>query len=335
MAFPSLASAEDQVHLEHLQSEVTTLANTIARFEPVQLYAREELVDVARQRVAPNVQVVPSTAVDQLWIRDSGPTLVQDVARGHVAAIDFNFDYWGGKLPRTGDQTLASEIAADNGLVAVQARMVAEGGALEVAGDGTFLGVESCLINDNRNPGMTRGDVEAELSRLLGVSRFIWLKGVKDHELTDYHVDALARFATSTAEGAVVVLSKPGPHAPAPVAAAYEEARCALVGSIDATGRPLTVYDCQEPNLNNLRQPGDHDVVASYVNYYLVNGGLIMPRFGDDEPDEQAYALFQHLFPAREIVQVPLNALPRTGGGIHCATQQVPLFAYSVETKSR
>lgn len=325
MAFPSIASAEDQLHLERLQSEVTSLANIISRFEPVQLYARTELVNSARERVGPTV-TVKSATVDQLWIRDSGPTFVQDAVTGRLAAVDWNFSYWGGKLPPTGDQGLAGDISAQNNATAIHTALVAEGGALECDGDGTFLGAESCLLNDNRNPGVTKADIEAELHRLLGVSGFVWVKGLKGYEGTDYHVDALVRFAMP----GVVILSKPAANAPKATVAVYEQAHHALTSSTDARGRRLKVYDCEEPNLDILRRPGDEDVVASYANYYFVNGGVIMPKFGDDRADERAVELFQELFPTRQVVQVSLNALPRTGGGIHCATQQVPLLADAI-----
>ncbi|KAH0848620.1 hypothetical protein AYO21_02825 [Fonsecaea monophora] len=320
MAFPSRESAESTEHLEALQSEVTSIANTISRFEPVHLYAREELIPQAESMVSRNVSVKPAT-VSELWIRDSGPVFVQDMTTGRRAAVGFNFNYWGGKLPAIGDENVASQIAAHANEVSVSSKLTIEGGGIEHDGEGTFLGTESCIVNDNRNPGFSRSDVEAELTEKLGVTHFIWIPGVKDYDITDYHIDALARF---TSPG-VVLLSKPGPNAHPTAVDVYESARSILTSAKDAKGRSLKVHDCEEPDITLLGPPDQHnEVIGSYANYLLVNGGVIMPKFGQERQDIAAFELFKKLFPDREVVQVLINMLPRTGGGIHCATQQVP-----------
>lgn len=318
MAFPSIASADNEEHLEQLQTEVVNIANTIARFEPVHLYTREALVTAAKKRAESNVVVKTATA-DQLWMRDSGPTYVYDQNNKRVA-VNFNFNYWGKKLTPTGDEAISAQIAEQEQQRSVPSKLVTEGGAIEHDGQGTFLGTESSLINDNRNPGMTKADIEAELKVMLGVSHFIWIPGVKGHDITDYHIDILARFT----EPGVVVLSKPAPNSPDFTHRAYEEARDILTNSKDARGRSLTVHDVEEPDLTQLGTPDENnEVVASYVNYHLVNGAVILPKYGQEEIDNKAFNLMKKLFPSREVVQVLLNMLPRTGGGIHCATQQV------------
>jgi agmatine deiminase len=321
MAFPSMESAESREHLKALQSEVTNIANTISRFERVHLYASEKLISQARSMVSANVSVKPAT-VNELWVRDSGPVFVQDLATGERTALNFNFSYWGGKLPAIGDENVAAQIATHSSEPLVTSKLTLEGGGIEHDGEGTFLGTESCIINDNRNPGISKSDVEAELQDKLGVTHFIWIPGVKGYDITDYHIDALARFISP----GVVLLSKPSPNADSIAIDAYNSARSILTSANDAKGRALTVYDCEEPDTTQLGPPDKfNEVVASYANYLLVNGGVIMPKFGQEKQDSSALDLFRRLFPGREIVQVPINILPRTGGGIHCATQQVPV----------
>lgn len=320
MGFPSIESAESQEHLEALQSEVTSIANAISHFEHVHLYASDRLISQAKSMVNDNVYVKPAT-LNELWVRDSGPVFVRDLSTGKRTAVNFNFSYWGGKLPRIGDEKVAAQIASHANEATVTSKLTLEGGGIEHDGEGTFLGTESCIINDNRNPGMSKSDVEAELRDKLGVSHFIWIPGIKGFDITDYHIDALARF---TSPG-VVLLSKPSPNAESIVIDAYNSARSILTSARDAKGRALTVHDCEEPDTKLLGPPDKfNEVIGTYANYLLVNGGVIMPKFGQEKQDTSAFELFKKLFPGRQVVQVPLNILPRTGGGIHCSTQQVP-----------
>lgn len=320
MAFPSMESAESQEHLDALQSEVTNIANAISRFEPVHLYAGKDLIPHATSMVGHNVSVKPAT-VNELWIRDSGPVFVQDLSTGKRTAITFSFNYWGGKLPAIGDENVATQIAIHSSEPCVTSNLILEGGGIEHDGEGTFLGTESCIINDNRNPEISKSKAEAELRDKLGVTHFIWIPGIKGYDITDYHIDALARF---TSPG-VVLLSKPSRNADSVAIEAYESARSILKSATDAKGRTLTVHECEEPETALLGPPDKfNEVIATYANYLLVNGAVIMPRFGQEKQDAAAFELFKRLFPEREVVQVSLNILPRTGGGIHCATQQVP-----------
>jgi len=246
---------------------------------------------------------------------------VQELSTGRRTAVQFNFNYWGSKLPFRGDENIATQIAADAEEPSTSSKLTMEGGGIEHDGEGTFLGTESCIVNDNRNPGLSRSDVEAELTDKLGVTHFIWIPGVKGFDITDYHIDALARF---TAPG-VVLLSKPGLNAHPVAIDVYNSARDILTAAKDAKGRTITVHDCEEPDITQLGPPDEHnEVIGSYANYLLVNGGVIMPKFGQKRQDIAAFELFKRLFPQREVLQVKINILPRTGGGIHCATQQVP-----------
>ena len=167
MAFPGPGSIETKKQLKALQVEVAAIANTISRFEPVHLYARNDLISQAKSMVSSAVLVKPAT-VSELWIRDSGPVFVQDLSTGRRIAIKFNFNYWGKKLPFIGDENVAARIANSAGEHLVTSKLTLEGGGIEHDGEGTFLGTESCIMNKNRNRGFSKSDVEAELTRQVG-----------------------------------------------------------------------------------------------------------------------------------------------------------------------
>ncbi|KAJ5502451.1 Peptidyl-arginine deiminase Porphyromonas-type [Penicillium fimorum] len=204
----------------------------------------------------------------------------------------------------------------------VQTDLRLEGGGIEVDGEGTFMATESSIIGDARNPGFGKAEIEAELTRLLGVSTFIWFPGRVGLDVTDVHVDAEARFVRPR----VVVVCRPHEKAEKVHWEIYSEIREVLEKSTDARGRRFEVHDVVEPDPSCVKGDvaGEEEVpAASYVNFYFVNGALVMPAFGDAEADTKAFELFKSLVPEREVRQVEVNALPRTGGVLHCVTQQV------------
>ena len=323
-AFPNLAGCYySEPSLKAARQEVASIANAISEFEPVWLFSTPSEADEARSMVNEKVQVKEAD-VDNLWIRDLGPVFV----RGHgssctTAAIDFNFNYWGGKCDPTVDPTFARRILARDfeGISRSQAGVISEGGALEVDGEGTLMVTDSSIINDNRNPGKSKKDIESELKRLLGVDKVIWLKGVKGLESTDWHVDAFARFISP----GHVLLSKPPPNAHPAILEIYDAAIETLESTTDARGRRIQVTSIDEPDQDKLPGGAVDGMVTSYVNYLLVNDGIIVAKFGEQQTDERALELFGSLFPGRRISQVFINELPRLGGGIHCATQHIPV----------
>ncbi|KAG5745316.1 hypothetical protein H9Q72_008234 [Fusarium xylarioides] len=339
-AWPSPASIIEENILRQARAEVSALSNAISRFEPVTMFTRPEDLREASETVSDNV-TVRQLAVSELWIRDTGPVFVHGTQNGCSTGLKLNFNYWGAKIPSTGDEAVAANIQIpeasvidrkgekdggapqENAIPIIDAGFTSEGGAIEVDGDGTLLATESSIINENRNPGRLKEELEGLFEKYFGIHKVIWLTGVKGYDITDFHIDAFARFI----KPGKVLLSKPSDRADPRVIQAFKEAKETLGNALDHRGRQLEVFKVDEPHPSDL--PGenwDHfDVsVASYTNYYLPNGGLIMPRFGIGKLDDDAYALFHQHFPDREIVQVDLNILPRLGGGIHCATQQVP-----------
>jgi agmatine/peptidylarginine deiminase len=201
----------------------------------------------------------------------------------------------------------------------VESKICLEGGALVVDGEGTLLATESSIINENRNPGLSRAEIEAELRRLLGVEKIIWFPGRKGLDVTDVHADAEVNFVRP----GVVVLSRPHSSAPKPWIEIYEEIRDILAQSVDAKGRSFEVHTIDEPNPEALGPLTYEEPATNYVNYYFVNGGLIVPQFGDAARDKEAVQTLQRLCPDRSISPLLVRAVPLAGGVLHCSTQGV------------
>ncbi|MFC5724543.1 agmatine deiminase family protein [Streptomyces gamaensis] len=317
MAWPTAEVWEDMA--DGVQNDIAKIARTIAEYEPVYLFAGAAQVEKARKQVGPDVTVIEQP-VDDLWMRDTAPTFVR--AGEGLAAVDFGFNGWGGKQEHQRDADVARRVAEVAGVPRVKASLVAEGGSLETDGDGTLMATESSLVNDNRNPGKSRDDIERELKRLLGVQKVIWFKGVKDKEITDYHIDGIARF---TSPG-TVLLSAPAPGTePNDFTRAYEQAKEVLANSTDAKGRKLRVVEVPEVDPAKVGQEDIDDFSGTYVNYYVANGAVIMPKFGDEEADRKAADIVAELYPGREVRQLSISTLVQGGGAIHCSTQQLPL----------
>jgi agmatine deiminase len=318
MCWPTrMAAFGDDERFLRAKQAYARVARAISGFEPVIVVARHE--DVAEAKLATGGKVdVLELALDDSWARDMGPTFLAN-GRGRVAGVQWRFNAWGDKYhPYANDATLARRILDAIGLPAYQAPIVCEGGALHADGEGTVLTTEQCLLNANRNPGLTKARAEEALAHYLGARKVIWLgDGFSDLE-TDGHVDNIACFA---GPGRVVVgvpQSKSHPdHAP------VQEALRRLRESTDARGRPFEIVELPQPK--KLRQQWNGSVLeASYVNFYLPNGAIVMPAF-DDANDEPARAVLADCFPGRDIMQIAALDIVEGGGGIHCITQQEPL----------
>ncbi|MFG2917686.1 agmatine/peptidylarginine deiminase [Kitasatospora sp. NPDC048298] len=303
--------------LPDVRRDVAGLAQAISAREPVVLMARPEQQDAARKACGSAVEVVP-IAVDDLWARDTLPVFVEE--GGTVKGVDFNFNGWGGKQQRGNDAKVARTVLAKYGVERVETRLVAEGGSFETDGEGTLMVTESSVVNDNRNPGMTRDQIEAELKRLLGVTKVIWLAGVRGKDITDAHVDCLTRFAAP----GVVLLDQAFPGTPPDVwSRSADQARAVFKDAVDAAGRKLQVVELQQPDPDRITGRGDA-FVSSYMNFYIGTKGVYLPKFGDARADDRAQQILKQYFPGREIVPVKIDAIAAGGGGIHCATHDIP-----------
>ncbi|MFE1556538.1 agmatine deiminase family protein [Streptomyces sp. NPDC058734] len=325
MAWPALSSVWGRP-LERVRTDIAEVAHAISRFEPVVVLARPSQAADARYlcgrgaRYAIDVIEIP---VDDLWIRDFGPTFV--VGPGAVAGVDSNFNGWG-KTGTKYAQPFANDAAAAGILLneyqvrRIRAGFTGEGGSLETDGEGTLLATVSSLVNPNRNPGMSQAQVEDELRASLGMDKVIWVPGLAGQDITDCHIDCLARF---TAPGKVI-LDRPAPGTDPKWVAVYEETKRVLESATDARGRRLAVTELPGPDRSRIRGKGE-EFLSSYTNYYTPNGAVILPQFGDPYADGVAYAILQAAYPARQVVQVDIDGIASGGGGIHCATQSHPV----------
>lgn len=316
MAFGASRSIWGQQLLPEVQNNLATIAQAIAQYEPVSMLVRPEDYEIAAQKCGSSVELVVS-AVDDLWIRDTGPVFVKD-SRGQLGGIDFNFNGWGHKQDYAQDAQVAEFIIQDSGVQSIQTQLVLEGGGIEVDGKGTAIITESCVLNENRNPGLSKSEFEALLKPLLGLRKIIWLPGIRGQDITDGHTDFYARFARP---GTVVAGFDPDPtsfdHA---VTRNHLEI---LRSETDADGHKLDVAVIESPTSIRPTFQSD-DFAAGYINFYVVNGAVIMPEFGDAMADDKAKSTLQDLFPDRDIVQLNIDAIAAGGGGIHCTTQQQP-----------
>lgn len=313
MAWPCRAGLWGD-HLEAARAAYAEVARAVARFEPVCMVARPADAAGAAALCGGEVEV-SALPIDDSWMRDFGPTFVRSAA-GDIAGIAWRFNAWGGKYGDfANDAVLAGSLIDDLGIPRFDAPFVLEGGAVHSDGEGTILTTESVLLNPNRGMAATRAEAEDLLRDWLGAEKIIWLPDGMVEDETDGHVDNVACFA---APGRVLALA--APNLSDPNHARLAENIAILEAERDARGRPLDVIRIEQATLpDDAGNPG----AASYINFYIANGGVVMPRFGtaDDAP---AAEMVQRAFPDRTVVQVDARAIVRGGGGIHCITQQQP-----------
>ncbi|WP_308212187.1 MULTISPECIES: agmatine deiminase family protein [Nocardia] len=301
--------------LPRVQRDLAAVATTIARFEPVAMLVRPTERGLAQSLVGANVELI-AAEIDDLWMRDTGPVFVRD--ESGTAGVDFNFNGWGDKQEHRRDAKVAGLVTERAGARAVHTELILEGGGIEVDGAGTAIVTESCVLNDNRNPGWQRSEVEAELRYLLGIEKVIWLPGIAGHDITDGHTDFYARF---TGPGVVVAGLENDPRSfDHNVTRRHLDI---LRSATDAHGRPLRVEVLAGPSRVRERF-ASNDFAAGYINFYVCNGAVIAPEFGDVEADAAARDTLTRLFPGRQVVQLDIDAIAAGGGGIHCTTQQDP-----------
>jgi agmatine deiminase len=295
--------------LQAAREEYAATANAIAAFEPLTMVcANAQEVAQARAALTTAADVV-ELPIDDSWLRDCGPIFVVD-GDDRRAGVHFGFNSWGGKFtPWDRDAAVGALLVEHVGDNCYEAPFVLEGGAIAVDGEGTLLTTEECLLNPNRNPGMSREEIEAGLRDHLGVETIVWLgQGLVEDRDTDGHVDMIAAF-TRPGE---VLLQSVEPGAPSHERMADNRTRLTAAG--------LDVVDF--PILAAVEVAGE-PVAVSHLNLYLCNGAAIVP-LADVDTDAEALERIAAAYPAREVVGVPGRVIAFGGGGPHCITQQVP-----------
>src|SRR5450631_2938308 len=303
-------------HIEAARDDYARVAQAIARFGPLTMLADPEHAANASSRCGSTVRVV-AIPMDDSWLRDSGPTFVIDAAGARAASV-FTFNAWGAKCrPFDKDAAVGASVAALASAVAYRSNLTAEGGAFLSDGEGTLITAESCVLNDNRNPGWSKAEAGAELCAMLGMQKIIWLPGDLTDNATDGHVDGYLAF-TRPASLLLETVADPSD----PRFAIMAENRRILESETDARGRRFELMPIAEAPRSCV--PDNEDIYCrSYVNFYLANGAVIAPAYGIAEDAAVADTL-RRAYPHRQVVSLELRDLFRGGGGIHCITQQQP-----------
>jgi agmatine deiminase len=306
--------------LDAAKDEWAGVAQAVAAFEPVTMVCNPGLSDDVRRRCGAGVDPL-ELSIDDSWMRDNGPIFVTNAA-GSVALVQFRFNSWGEKfLPYDNDARVPEGLASHLGVRRYQAPLVLEGGSFFVDGEGTLLTTEQCLLNPNRNPSRSRDEIEEGLRSFLGVDTVIWLPhGLVEDRDTDGHVDGLAQYIHP---GVVMVSVAAGGDDPN--AERFGEDRAVLARAKDSRGRSIEVLDGPVNAWAEVESVGR--VVIPYLNFYVVNGGVVVPIGGVPE-DEAALEVVGKAFPDREVVGVPAALISHGGGGPHCITQQIPAGSF-------
>ncbi|MEM7547980.1 MAG: agmatine deiminase family protein [Pseudomonadota bacterium] len=301
-------------------SAIGRLAAAIAVHEPVTMCASPDQQDAVRAACGSGVEIA-AIPTDDMWARDSGPVFVTD-GNGNKAGVSFNFNAWGGKERLPADALLAARILDHIGVPQITASITGEGGGIEYDGEGTLLLTESCWVNGNRNPGLSRDEIERDLRRVLGVEQVIWLRGVAGEEETDGHIDGYVRFIRP---GLILMSGADRDNISFGDDTIWDEdyrdTRNRLRAARDAAGRRFEIVELPWAQTSRSTDP---DFFTSYANFYVGNGAVYSPHFGDDKTDCRAEATLAELFPGREVVMLNVDRIYENGGGIHCVTQQEP-----------
>ena len=310
--------------LDLVEDLYARLAALISHFEPVLVVCRDDaLQERVRKRLA-DAETDPGRVLfgladsDDSWARDHGPIAV--LAGGSPKLVDFRFNGWGGKFPAARDDAITATLAGGGWFGRTQltdSSMVVEGGAIESNGGGTLMAVSRTLVDEHRNPGLDREQIKAELSRLLGSSRFLWLNhGQLSGDDTGGHIDTLARFCAPDTICFVRCEDASDPGYPELAAMERELASFRM-----SDGRPYRLVPLPHPS--PFRDRVGRRLPAGYANFLIINSAVLVPTYADPA-DQAAVGRLQELFPGRAILPVDCRPLIRQGGSLHCITMQLP-----------
>ncbi len=322
-------------HATPAQKAFARIAEAISAVTPVWMAVPADQMDLAKKTMPAGVTLVAMDS-DDAWARDTGPTIVineEGVRRG----IDWQFNAWGGfqgglYVPWYNDEQIAQQVLEQHQFQRYVAPFILEGGSIHVDGEGTLLTTEECLLNANRNPHLSRSEIERLLISYLGVQKIIWLPAGVYMDETDGHIDNMACFAHP---GEVILHWTDDVNDPQ-----YERSQAAfdiLDQTRDAKGRRLKIWKMPQPGPLYATPDETKDVVqhqaipreagarlaASYVNFLITNERIVFPLL-DEKLDDTAASILRNIFPDYEVVGVPAREILLGGGNIHCITQQIP-----------
>jgi agmatine deiminase len=308
IGFPHLADEWSGV-IERAQEQIAAFASAVAATgQAVHLIVRDAANAARAGRLVSDKVVLDTRVYGDVWLRDTGPLVV---AGGHGARLArlFGFNGWGNKYLMPGDQAIGGDLAAGAGLAATRADWVLEGGALDGDGTGLVATTEQCLLNPNRNPHLSRADLEMRLARDLGFTRVLWLGDGLINDHTDGHVDNLARFVAAN-------------RLAVPRATGADDPNAAIYADAAARARDFGVDVIEVPSPGRIEWQGMVQP-ASYMNFVVTTHAVIVPIFGSAH-DADGVAAIAALFPGRETIGLMADAVLIGGGGFHCSSQQVP-----------
>jgi agmatine deiminase len=321
MAFPTggytLGDTEEEAHAA--RSTWAAVANAVLEFEPVTIVVAPDDVETAARYLDPRVEVL-TAELNDAWMRDIGPSFVLD-ANKQLGAVDWIFNGWGAQdwAAWDKDSQIAANITGRANATHLPSGIVNEGGGIQVDGEGTVLVTETVQLDEGRNPGLTKSDIEEELARTIGATHVVWLpRGLtRDSEKfgTRGHVDIVAAIPSP---GTLLVHSQQNPEHPDH--AVSREIIDFLRTTHDAAGRDWNIIEVPAPETLT---DDEGYVDYSYINHLVVNGGVIACSF-NDPMDEKALRILADAYPGRRVVSVDARELFARGGGIHCITQQQP-----------
>ncbi|WP_434335703.1 agmatine deiminase [Mycoplasma capricolum subsp. capricolum] len=317
------------------QRVFANVANAIAKYEKVTMLVSHQQFENARNLLDQNVRVIECSN-DDSWMRDVGPTIVKN-KDGEIRGVDWVFNAWGGfkgglYFPWDKDDAIARKVCEISNIDYYRTDFVLEGGSIHTDGDGTLYTTEECLLNENRNPDLSKEQIEENLKEYCGVEKVIWLPlGVYNDE-TNGHVDNLLHVVSP---GHVVLTWTDDTTDPQ-----YERSKLAydiLINTLDAKGRKIKVTKLHQPEplfitkeeaegidvCDTMSREPEQRMPASYANFYIANNAIILPIFGD-KYDDLAVKTLQSVYPNHKIETVMAREILLGGGNIHCITQQQP-----------
>ncbi len=314
-----------QDNLIPAQNEFIAFCEAICDFDPETKLPQGKSIDLlvpspqamkeAQLKLAHLPVVFHEVLFGDIWLRDSAPLFLKNHA-GVSATVQFKFNGWGGKYDLPHDTDVSANVARAADYIAFCEDWILEGGSIEVDGQGTALTTKQCLLNPNRNPGLSKSDIEEKLKSSLGTQKVLWLDQGLLNDHTDGHIDTLARFC---APGQVLCMKAADEQDPN--AATYKQIESDLRGMTDAKGRTLKIHTVSSPGA--VRDEDGKIMPASYLNFYISNTCVIVPTYGSPQ-DQKAVEMIASCFPNRKTVGLSSIAILSGGGAFHCISQQEP-----------
>ena len=289
------------------------VANAISRFEKLKMIVHPSDIKSALNLLDKNVEIF-QTPIDDAWCRDTGAIFLLN-EKNQLGGVDSDFNCWGYKENFEQDDKVAKFMINEANAKYFKNDMVLEGGSIHVNGQGTLITTEQCLLHENRNPHLSKDDIENNLKEFFGVTKIIWLKHGTD-EGTNGHIDNVACFSDTGTILAMTCSDKEDTY--------YDllsENLEILKTSVDQDNNPLKIVELE---MSKKRLIPDDDEPSSYINFYIANDAVIFPIFGDNVADQNAMKIIKSQFPNRQIVCLDGHDILMGGGNIHCITQQQP-----------